>query len=226
MKGVVCVSGGVDSTTLLALAIQECTAVLGLSFRYGQKHTKEVEHARAICLHYGVPHTTLDVPHLFKGAGSTLVEHDKPIPHLSYAQLREAQGPSPTYVPFRNGTFLSLATIVALTQGYDAVYIGAHADDAHNWAYPDCTPQFLGAMANAIYIGTYYKVSLRFPFAFYTKADIIRLGAKLGVPWAYTWSCYEGRERHCGLCPACVSRKEAFRVAGILDPTVYEEEKA
>jgi 7-cyano-7-deazaguanine synthase len=102
------------------------------------------------------------------------------------------------------------------------IYFGAHAEDAQNWAYPDCTPEFIGAMANAIFVGTYRAVRLISPIMFMTKAQIVAMGDKLNVPFDKTWSCYKGGEKHCGKCPTCYARKDAFAVAGVRDPTVYE----
>lgn len=101
------------------------------------------------------------------------------------------------------------------------VYFGAHAEDAANWAYPDCTPEFIGAMANAIYIGSYGCVRLYTPIQWCGKAEIIRMGTELGVDWGGTWSCYAGGENHCGTCPTCRARRAGFIAAGVSDPTVY-----
>jgi 7-cyano-7-deazaguanine synthase len=221
MKGLVLHSGGLDSTTLLKVAMDECDDVESLTILYGQKHEKEVDAAVEICRRFGVEHGVIEIPNIFKGYGSTLIDDDKPQPQMTYEELRESEGPSPTYVPFRNAIFLSMATARALVANADYVYFGAHADDAHNWAYPDCTPEFIGAMTNAVNVGTYYKTRLRSPFMWATKAEIVRIGTKLGVPFEATWSCYDGGELQCGVCPTCVSRKEAFRQAGIEDPTKY-----
>lgn len=102
------------------------------------------------------------------------------------------------------------------------IYFGAHSEDAQNWAYPDCTPEFIGAMANAIYIGSYMSIRLHTPIQWLMKYEIVTLGHKLGVPFDQTWSCYKGEKYHCGTCPTCRSRKEAFQMAGVSDPTVYD----
>src|SRR5262245_9556666 len=139
------------------------------------------------------------------------MDHEAEMPHVTYEELQKAEGPSPTYVPYRNGSFLSLAASGALDMGADTIYAGMHGEDAHNWAYPDCTPEFIGAMQNAIYIGTYYKVRLVCPFTYMTKADIIKLGLDLLAPLHLTMSCYEGRDPACGVCPTCIARLEAFK---------------
>ena len=101
------------------------------------------------------------------------------------------------------------------------IYFGAHTEDAANWAYPDCTPEFIGAMANAIYIGSYYAIRLYTPLEWLDKAEIIHLGNRLDVPYGNTWSCYKGEELHCGTCPTCRARKDGFVRAKIFDPTEY-----
>lgn len=221
-KALVLLSGGMDSATCLALAKSENESVGGLSISYGQKHIREVDFAIELARHFDVGVEVLELPKIFQGAGSSLVDDGVEMPQMSYEELAEAKGPSKTYVPQRNMNFLAVASSIALIGGADYIYFGAHADDAHNWAYPDCTPEFIGSMANAIYAGSYFKTRLRTPFMWSSKAEIARKGNDLGVPFAKTWSCYEGGELHCGTCPTCVSRIEAFRIAGVSDPTQYE----
>jgi 7-cyano-7-deazaguanine synthase len=109
-----------------------------------------------------------------------------------------------------------------LIDGVNAIiYFGAHAEDAERSAYPDCTFQFTGAMANAIDVGTYHRVQLNVPWQFMTKDQIIKMGAELGTPYHMTWSCYAGGDLHCGVCPTCRARREAFIRAGVNDPTEY-----
>jgi 7-cyano-7-deazaguanine synthase len=221
-KAYVLLSGGIDSSTCLGLAIENHQeSVVGVSFNYGQRHTKEIEHAKMVCDSYGVEHKILNARGLIAKGG--LTDEDLEMPNVSYDDL--PQGVSPTYVPFRNGTMLSLLTSYASTDDEaEAIYFGAHADDAANWAYPDCTPEFIGGMANAIYIGTYHKIRLYTPLIFMQKPDIVSLGEEVRVPWELTWSCYEGGEIHCGVCPTCRSRRDGFALAGVQDPTEYAED--
>ena len=224
MHGIVLHSGGLDSTTVLAMALDECDAVTCLTLRYGQKHYREITAAEQVARRYGVEQVVVELPAVFQGFGSTLIDADASNPHLSYEEIREAQGPSPSYVPFRNANFLSVAVSVAMVRDAGYVYFAAHADDAHNWAYPDTTPEFIGAMSNAILVGTYSQVRLRTPLMWLIKRDVVALAAVLGAPVELTYSCYEGREAHCGLCPTCINRIEAFKNAGFIDPVRYEME--
>lgn len=223
-KAVVLLSGGLDSATLLALAMQENSEVLALSCSYGQKHSIELDCAHDIAWEYNVHWRLVELPRVFGGAGSTLIDPDLSQPHLTYTEIHKSQGPSPTVVPFRNANLISVATAVAVTEKAQYVYIATHSEDAHNWAYPDCTPEFLGAMANAIYVGTYGEVRLSFPFAWMMKKDIVALGAKLEVPYSLTHSCYDGTVPACGLCPTCVERVGAFKVNNLIDPLSYDIE--
>jgi 7-cyano-7-deazaguanine synthase len=226
VKALVLLSGGLDSTTCAAIAIRDhgFGNVHGVSFVYGQKHDKEVWAAKAVADYFRMPHKTIQIPNVFTGSGSTLIDADKPNPKGSYADLPE--GISPTYVPFRNGILTSYAAAVALTQECDLVYFGAHSEDAANWAYPDCTPEFIGAMAAAIYVGTYHKVRLITPLQWMDKTDVVQVGLYLNAPYNLTWSCYNGRELACGVCPTCISRREAFTYWGSKDPITYADEVA
>jgi len=224
---VVLLSGGIDSSTALALTRARGDEVLPISFVYGQKHDNEIDAAREIVNHYDLdPWAIVQLQEWLFAKGA--LAGDDEMPHQTYEELHEAEGPSPTYVPFRNGNLISQAVAYALTQDAEAVIIGAHAEDAHNFAYPDCTPEFLGAMASAIYVGTYHKVRLEAPFQYLTKKQIIELGIELQVPYEKTWSCYdpvydEDRKEliACGKCPTCVARREAFMQASRHDPVPY-----
>ena len=140
-------------------------------------------------------------------------------PSVAYEDLDE--GVSPAYVPFRNGVFLSMATAIALEVDAGFVYFGAHAEDAQRWAYPDCTPEFIGSIASAMFVGSYMKVRLISPLQWSNKAEVIRMGTQLGAPYHLTMSCYNGAEPACGTCPTCRSRRDAFRANGLEDPIAY-----
>lgn len=223
-KAIVVLSGGLDSCVALTLAKRENDECVALSFNYGQRHAEmENEASRQIADVYDIEHHELWVS---LGTGSSvLMNPNAEMPHETYEALHEAQGPSPTYVPYRNGTFLSIAASGALDMNCDLIYAGMHGEDAHNWAYPDCTPEFIGAMQNAIYIGTYMKVRLVCPFTYLTKSDIVSLGIRYASPLHLTRSCYEGRDPACGQCPTCIARLEAFHKVGEEDPIKYEFDK-
>lgn len=216
MTAVVLLSGGLDSTVCMGMASKEHDSLVALSVRYGQRHSAELDSAAAVAAHYGAEHVVLDLDPRPFAAGSLTT--DEAMPHATYAELEAIDGPSPTYVPFRNGTLLSLATATAVTRGASHVYAGMHAEDARGWAYPDCTPEFIGAMAGAIYVGTYHAVRLVTPLEWMSKTDVVRAGVALNVPFDLTLSCYEGKKPACGECPTCVERAHAFAEVGMKDP--------
>ena len=125
-----------------------------------------------------------------------------------------------TYVPFRNGLFLSFAAALAVSVHASCIYYGAHADDAAGRAYPDCTPEFEHAMATAIYEGSGQTCRLEAPLLQWNKAQVVRQGLQLQAPYHLTWSCYEGREKPCGLCGTCRDRAAAFAANGVPDPAL------
>lgn len=218
-KAYVLLSGGIDSTTCMAIANRDWEGRLAaVCFIYGQRHTKEVQHARQVASAYDAAFIEKDISNIVGKGGIT--DNELVIPNVSYDDL--PKGVSPTYVPFRNGTLLSCITgMAAADDEARAVYFGAHADDAANWAYPDCSPEFTGAMANAIHVGTYHKIRLITPLIFDTKVEVIKRGWILDAPYQLTWSCYKGEEFHCGICPTCRARRDGFVGAGVHDPTTY-----
>lgn len=219
--------------------------VEAVSINYGQRHKRELTFAAKTCESLRIKHTILDVGDLLKGK-EILLSADSidtmPMVHKSYDDIK---GVSPSYVPFRNGLLLSAVTAYAqkwvngeiaqfenqadcthqeateAAKDLATIYYGAHAEDAANWAYPDCTPEFNGSMANAIYTGSYNTIRLATPLQWQEKWQIVQLGELLGVKWENTWSCYDSGEHHCGECPTCLARKAAFEKAGVKDPTVY-----
>lgn len=224
MKILVLSSGGVDSTTCLAMAVKEVGAenVLALSVYYGQKHDKEIQAAKKVAEYYGVRRMELDLSVIFAGSNCSLLKQStEDIPLESYAQqIEETHGEKPvsTYVPFRNGLFLSSAASIALSHGCSKIMYGAHADDAAGAAYPDCSVDFVGAMNQAIYLGSGNQLTIEAPFVALTKADVVKKGLELGVPYELTWSCYEGGEKPCGKCGTCIDRQKAFEKNGTIDP--------
>lgn len=229
-RAFVLLSGGLDSSTALVAAHAAASAeddVVGVSINYGQRHVKEIDCAHDVCELLEVEHMIVDMAPPPK---SMLTDPDAAVPDIAYSDI---EGMSPTYVPFRNGQLLS--RVAGIAQGWimdqplltvsttqATVWFGAHAEDAANWAYPDCTPEFIGAMAAAIYVGTYHKVRLIAPFQHMTKGELLYIGAQYGYDYQkLTWSCYKGGELHCGICPTCRARRAAFDEANIEDPTKY-----
>lgn len=229
MKALVLFSGGVDSSTCLGMAVDKFGAenVIALSIYYGQKHDKEMQAAQKTAAYYGVQLKTLDLALIFADSDCTLLSGNGEIPQESYAeQLKKTNGkPVSTYVPFRNGLFLSSAASIALSNDCDVIYYGAHSDDAAGNAYPDCSDAFNDAMNRAIYLGSGQQLHIEAPFVKLTKADVVRKGLELNVPYELTWSCYEGGERPCGVCGTCRDRIAAFEANGVTDPLMKGIEK-
>ena len=226
MKALVLFSGGLDSTTALALAVKRYGAenTVALSVFYGQKHDREIRAAEELAGYYGVRRRTLDLAAAFEGSDCTLLTGSAgEIPQESYAdQLGRTDGrPVSTYVPFRNGLFLSAAASAAIAEGCGVIFYGAHRDDAAGNAYPDCSEDFNRAISEAVYIGSGGQVRIEAPFVGLNKADIVRIGTELGVPFEKTWSCYEGGEKPCGRCGTCRDRIAAFESCGLKDPLCY-----
>lgn len=215
-------SGGMDSTVCAAMAVGTWGAknVHAVSIFYGQKHARELSAAGHVADDLGITWQMVEVPpRLFHGGVSPLVNSRKEVPNIPYSEI---DGLSPLFVPFRNGILLSAAAAIAFAQGLDLVYFGAHAEDALGWAYPDCSAEFTGAMANAIWVGTGQKVRLVTPLQWSMKRDIVAAAIGCRAPLQYTYSCYKGEEISCGTCPTCQSRIEAFKVNGIRDPIPYQ----
>jgi 7-cyano-7-deazaguanine synthase len=231
MKALVLNSGGVDSTTCVGIAVDKLGKenVATVSIFYGQKHAKELKCAANIADYYEVPHYELDLSGILKYSNCPLLANsDKEIVHASYAEQIEKNGEGmvETYVPFRNGLMLSSVAALAVSIFPDEeveIYLGAHADDAAGQAYADCSKDFTDAMYQAIKIGTYEKVDVVAPLVEMNKAEVVKTGLTLGVPYYLTWSCYEGGEKACGTCGTCIDRQNAFIANGMTDPIAYEQ---
>lgn len=216
MKAVVLFSGGLDSTVLVQQLIHDQASVRLLSINYGQRHKKELSHSSRIATSMNLPHRILDLPDLAELlSGSSLTDSSVELPEGHYAE----ESMKSTVVPNRNMILLALAAGYALSIDFDTVAYAAHAGD--HTIYPDCRPVFADAMQNALQLADWKDLRLHRPFVNLTKAELVRIGAKLGAPLHLTWSCYAGEESHCGECGTCVERKEAFEVAKITDPTEY-----
>lgn len=226
MKTLVLLSGGIDSTTCLAMSVRAYGPenVEAVSFSYGQKHVKELECAQAIAAYYKVKHTVLTVDsQVFATSSSTLIQGHGEMNHgKTYAEIQaESPGEVDTYVPFRNGLMLSQAAALAYSIGAYKIIYGAHSDDAAGGAYPDCTPEFYKAMNEAIFQGTGQKVRLDAPLLTLNKAQVVKHGLELNAPYHLTRSCYEEDGLSCGTCATCLDRLEAFKVNNKLDLIPY-----
>lgn len=207
-----------DSVTALhwARAHHEVRAVL--SFDYGAKHNHcEIPFAVSHAALVGAPHRTIPLDFIGKLFASDLLKSGGDIPEGHYADENMKR----TVVPFRNGIMLAASCGFAESVEAEGLVIAAHGGD--HAIYPDCREDFMRAMGDAMKAGTYARIELLRPFIAMTKADIAAEGARLGVDFAQTWSCYKGGDVHCGKCGTCVERREAFHLAGVTDPTVYEE---
>lgn len=223
MKALVLLSGGVDSATCVGMAVHQYGSenVIALSITYGQKHFKEIEAARSIAAYYGIEWIQLDLSKIFASSRSALMAHsEKVIEKRSYAlQIEQSDGqPVSTYVPFRNGLFLSSAASIALSKDCSVIYYGAHRDDAAGNAYPDCSESFNEAIKQAVFVGSGEQLRIEAPFIGMSKEQIVEKGLFLNVPYEMTWSCYEGADRPCGKCGTCLDRRAAFNINGVPDP--------
>ena len=203
-------SGGMDSTVLLYDRLPLIS--LAITFKYGQKHLKEIAKAKSICEHLGVPHKIIELPlsnilksHLLEGGG------DIPEGHYEDPSMKK------TVVPFRNGIMLSIAVGIAESEGLNQVLTAVHTGD--HAIYPDCRLKFIQNISHAAFRGTYNGVIISAPYIEWSKRDIAFLGKDLKVPFERTWSCYKGGDIHCGKCGTCIERKEALQG---FDPTIYE----
>lgn len=221
-RAVALLSGGLDSSTVLAMALEASDSVTALSFVYGQRHGRELESARALASHYGVEHV---VTHLDLGIfDSSLTRWDQDIPKGRSTEEMADEIPS-TYVPARNLIMLSVAAGLCESIGADRIYIGANSVDYSG--YPDCRPDFFRAFEEVLRQGTKAGVSGRpisiaTPIIAMSKAEIVRQALRLQVPLHLTWSCYAGGEKACGLCDSCQLRLKGFQEAGAEDPVPYE----
>lgn len=221
MKVLVLCSGGMDSVTALYWAAREHMVAGAVSFDYGAKHNhREIPFAAEHAARFGVRHEVITLDFVRRLFTSHLLEGGGAIPEGHY----EAENMKQTVVPFRNAIMLSIACGLAESVGAEGLVIAAHGGD--HAIYPDCREDFMRAMGDAMRLGTYAHVQLLRPFIALDKGRIAAEGARLGVNFARTWSCYQGGAVHCGRCGTCVERREAFTRAGLPDPTVYASTEA
>lgn len=219
MKTVLIYSGGLDSTVLLYHLRAAGQSVHALSIDYGQRHRCELDHAADICRELQVPNPVADlsaIQPLLAGSSLTSPEIEVAEGHYTEDTMKS------TVVPNRNMILLSIAAGHALSIGAEQIAYAAHSGD--HAIYPDCRNEFADAMAEAIRLCDWSKVALSRPFVDWTKADIVRRGAELHLPFEKTWSCYKGGAIHCGRCGTCIERREAFDLADVADPTGYAKD--
>lgn len=215
-KVVVIYSGGMDSFTVLNRAIADGYEVYPLSFDYGQRHKKELDYAARVCTKLGVPHKIVDISAINQLIGGSSLTSEIDVPEGHYAEESMKQ----TVVPNRNMILLSLAIGYAVSLEANKVYYGAHSGD--HAIYPDCRPEFVEKMNDVSLIANYEAVEIYSPYLNVSKIEILTDGLSLGLDYADTWTCYNGREKACGKCGACQERLEAFEKNGIEDPLAYE----
>ncbi len=216
-KALVVLSGGLDSVTALHWAKKNYDEVRAIYFAYGSKHSsREYDCAMWQCDQLNVPLTRIELP-LDKYFKSSLLQGQEEIPEGRY----DEENMKSTVVPFRNGIMLAIAGGYAESIEFDCVVLGNHAGD--HTIYPDCRQSFIDAFSQALKEGTWKSVKLVSPFCNIRKEDIVKVGTELGVDYNYTYSCYKGHHKHCGVCGTCTERKEAFQLAKVADPTEYEK---
>jgi 7-cyano-7-deazaguanine synthase len=224
-KAVIILSGGLDSTTCMGMALEQAYELYPITFDYGQRHHIEIENARSVAEYYGVSkrHKVIKLGFLRDFGGSALTDEAIEVP---VGEEITTEIPV-TYVPGRNLLFLSIATSYAEASGADAIFIGVNALDYSG--YPDCRPEFIRKFEEVIALATKVGVEgngvqISTPLIELSKADIIREGMRLKVPYHLTTSCYNGRAEACGQCDSCRLRLKGFADAGLVDPIVYEQQ--
>ena len=219
MDKLVILSGGLDSTTLLYFVKNQYPneKIGTITFDYNQKHKKEIEAAIKTCVKLMVPFQIFSMKAFSSLAPSALTTEEIEVPEGHY----QAESMRATIVPNRNMVFISLAIAYAVGKGASAVYLGAHAGDHE--IYPDCRPEFIKAMRYAAVLCDWKPILVEAPFLNLDKSQIVKIGTGLGVDYSLTQTCYNGREKACGLCGSCQERLEAFSKNGLVDPLEYEE---
>jgi 7-cyano-7-deazaguanine synthase len=224
---VILFSGGLDSSVCMALAKEQGYQLFPLSFDYGQRHRKELDCAKEIAKFYKVNEHKIIKIDLTQIGGSALTDSNLDVPEERDVTKIGEDVPI-TYVPARNTILLSFALGYAEIVDAQAIFIGANALDYSG--YPDCRPDFFSAFQKVAMLGTKAgregrEIEIKHPLIDLTKAEIIKEGTRLNVPFHLTWSCYKGQEKACGACDSCILRLKGFSEAGIKDPIIYKEKE-
>jgi len=226
-EAIVLLSGGLDSSTVLALAKERGYDVVALTFDYGQKHKRELNSSRKMARHFKAKEHIIVPLSLGELLRSSLTRESMSIPENRTEEEISSGVPS-TYVPSRNIIFLSIAASIAESRGAEAIFIATNSVDFSG--YPDCTAEFMSAFQSTLDIGTKAGregrgIRIEAPILMKSKGDIVREAIRLKVPMEDTWSCYKGGVRACGKCDSCLLRLRGFSEAGIRDPLEYEGRK-
>lgn len=219
-RGVAIVSGGLDSVTLAYDLVSKDYEIEVMTFDYGQRHKKEIEFARKCAEDLSAKQHIVNLQTVSTLFGkSSLTSKETLVPDGHYAE----ESMRVTVVPNRNAIMINIATALAVSKGFDFVATGVHGGD--HFIYPDCRPDFISKQSDVLRVANSGFITTDFdilaPYVRISKAEIVKIGQRLGVPWAETWSCYKGDDVHCGSCGTCFERREAFLIANIDDPTRY-----
>ncbi|GLF98812.1 7-cyano-7-deazaguanine synthase QueC [Streptomyces yaizuensis] len=217
---VVVLSGGMDSTTLMAHYAALGSDLVAVTVDYGRRHRREIESAARVARHFGARHLVVDLHGLGQHfRGSALTDHGVEVfdGHGAEESMRS------TVVPNRNAVLANVAVSVAVAERAATVALAMHTGD--RTVYPDCRPAFVSALADLVAVANegFPTPRVEAPFLTWSKADVATHGTRLGAPLEISWSCYKGASRHCGTCGTCYERREAFRDAGVADPTDYAD---
>ena len=220
-SALVLLSGGLDSVTLLYSVSKEYSDIHAITYLYGQKNNRELESALYFADILDVKHSVINLKELqFVFGNASLIDNEgsEKIPHPNSTTTQTVL--NKTIVPFRNGIFLSIATAYCISNKINTILYGAHATDYQT--YLDCRPNFITAFEYAVRLGSgNHHMNIEAPFVNMTRSQIVKTASMYGVPFEHTYSCYEGEEYHCGRCPTCIERRNAFKEAGVLDVTEY-----
>jgi len=223
VRAVVLLSGGLDSSTALAIADEKGYEIVALTFDYGQKHVREVDSARKVAKYYHVKEHLVLPLQLGRVLKSSLTQRSMRVPK-GRPRSKISSGIPSTYVPGRNMVFLAIGASIAESLGADRLVIAANSIDFSG--YPDCTPEFVESFQRVLDVGTKAgkegrRIRIEAPLLRMSKAEIVREAVRLKVPLELTWSCYSGGSKACGRCDSCILRLEGFAKAGSEDPIEY-----